>query len=316
MNERNEAYSAGDNTAVVDVAVIGAGPAGLTAAVYVRRAGATVKVFEGASIGGQISAAENVENFPGIRAISGMDLAMNLYEQAEALGAEFEFEAVTGAELDGAVKQLTSGGRITKARTVIIATGARCRRLGVEREDELVGAGVSYCAVCDGAFFKEKDVAVVGGGNSAVDDALYLAGYCNKVYLVHRRDGFRCENSKLELAKKNPKIEFLTGYRVIGLEGDKTLSGVVLEAVADGSKRELRAEGIFVAIGREPQNEFLKGIELKDGYVAAGENCRTNIEGVFVAGDCRDKGVRQLTTACADGTVAALAACEYLKSIK
>lgn len=299
---------------IYDIAIIGAGPAGLTAAIYALRAGHDVVVVEGASIGGQISSAAEVENYPGFKSISGMDLALSFYEQAEALGAAFEFEGVTEAKLDGDIKVLlTTGGEI-KAKSVVVATGARCRRLGVEREEELTGSGVSYCAVCDGAFFRGRAVAVSGGGNSAFDDALYLAEYCSKVYLIHRRDSFRCENAKLELAKKQGNIELVTNSRVSKLLGDTSLSGIVVEStVEDHEKRTLDVSGLFVAVGREPQNEFLGGVELDGGYVAASEDCRTNIKGVFAAGDCRAKNVRQLTTACADGSVAALAASEYVK---
>lgn len=301
---------------IYDIAIIGAGPAGLTAAIYALRAGHDTVVIEGASIGGQISSAAEVENYPGFKSISGMDLALSFYEQAEALGAAFEFEAVTEAKLDGDIKVLlTTGGEI-RAKSVIVATGARCRRLGVEREEELTGSGVSYCAVCDGAFFKGRAVAVSGGGNSAFDDALYLSEYCSKVYLVHRRDSFRCESAKLELAKAKDNIEFVTNSRVTELIGDTSLSGIKVEPTVEGVEpRVIDVDGLFIAVGREPQNEFLGGIELDGGYVATSENCKTNIRGVFAAGDCRTKSVRQLTTACADGSVAALAASEYVKQM-
>lgn len=301
---------------IYDVAIVGAGPAGLTAAIYSERAGADTVVIEGSSIGGQISAASGVENYPGYKNISGMDLSMNFYEQAEALGVVFEFETVNSADLNGDVKVLhTSGGDIM-SRAVIIATGARCRKLGVEREEELTGAGVSYCAVCDGAFFRGRDVAVVGGGNSAFDDALYLSNYCSKVYLIHRRDAFRCEKAKLDMAKTEKKIEFVLNSKVISLEGEKKLESV-LTLTKDETERRLFVSGLFVAVGREPQNGFAEenGVKLEGGYIASGEDCRTTVEGVFAAGDCRNKSVRQLTTACADGSVAALAACEYIKQI-
>lgn len=302
---------------IYDIAIIGAGPAGLTAAIYAIRAGHDVVVVEGASIGGQISSAAEVENYPGFKSISGMDLALSFYEQAEALGAIFEFESVIEARLDGDIKVLlTTGGEI-KAKSVIVATGARCRRLGVEREEELTGSGVSYCAVCDGAFFKGREVAVCGGGNSAFDDALYLAEYCSKVYLIHRRDSFRCESAKLELVKTKGNIELVTNSRVTNLIGDSSLSGIVVEPTVEGREPYiLNVSGLFVAVGREPQNNFLGGVTLKDGYVTTSEDCRTNVCGVFAAGDCRTKNVRQLTTACADGSVAALAASKYVKQMR
>ena len=299
-----------------DIAVIGAGPAGLTAAIYARRAGHSVVVIEGAGLGGQIASANEVENYPGFSRISGMDLAMSFYTQAEELGAELEFEQAIAAELSGEVKSITTTGGVIYARSVIVATGARCRRLGVAREEELTGSGVSYCAVCDGAFFKGKAVAVCGGGNSAFDDALYLAQYCPEVYLIHRRDSFRCEKARLEAVMRAENIRLVTSSVITEILGEKTVSGVRVASVKDESQeRVLEVEGLFVAVGREPQNEFLTGLELEDGYVRANESCHTNIDGVFTAGDCRSKTIRQLTTACADGTVAALAASEYLKTL-
>lgn len=301
---------------IYDIAIIGGGPAGLTAAIYAQRAGHSTVVIEGAGLGGQIASANEVENYPGFKSISGMDLAISFYEQAEALGARFEFELATGAELDTPVKTVKTTGGDIKARSVIVATGAKCRKLGIEREEELTGSGVSYCAVCDGAFFKGKEVAVSGGGNSAFDDALYLANYCTKVYLIHRRDAFRCENAKLEAAKNAPNIEFVTCAKVSALIGEKSLEGIKIESTLEGVEdRILDVKGLFIAVGREPQNEFLTGLSLDGGYVNADETCRTNIDGVFTAGDCRVKDIRQLTTACADGSVAALAASEYLKRV-
>lgn len=301
---------------IYDIAIIGAGPAGLTAAIYAQRAGHSTIVIEGAGLGGQIASANEVENYPGFKSISGMDLAISFYEQAEALGAHFEFELATGAELDTPVKTVKTTGGDIKARSIIVATGAKCRKLGIEREEELTGRGVSYCAVCDGAFFKGKAVAVSGGGNSAFDDALYLANYCTKVYLIHRRDSFRCENAKLEAAKNTANIEFVTCAKVASLIGEKSLEGIKIASTLEGVEdRVLDVKGLFIAVGREPQNDFLTGLSLDGGYVKAGENCLTNIDGVFTAGDCRVKDIRQLTTACADGSVAALAASEYLKRV-
>ena len=300
---------------MADVIIIGAGPAGLSAAIYVQRAGRSALVLEAYTYGGQIVNTPEVENYPGIAKISGFDFATALYEQATALGAELVFDrAVKLEEQDGMKKITTEGGAEYTAKAVILATGAKNRHLGIDREEELTGRGISYCATCDGAFFKGKPVAVNGGGNTALEDALFLSNYCSKVYIIHRREGFRGEPGQLESLRQKENVEFVLNATVTGLIGDPKLSAVEVTDKNTGEKKELAVDGLFIAIGQEPDNQaFADLVELdKAGYITAGEDCRTKTPGIFTAGDCRTKTVRQLTTAASDGAVAALAACSYL----
>ena len=304
---------------MIDVLIIGAGPAGLSAAIYVERAGKHAACLEAMSVGGQIVNTPEIANYPGIKATSGFDFSMALYEQATELGAEVIYEKAVGIRtLESGIKEVTTeSGKSYEARAVIIATGAKNRHLGIDREEELLGRGVSYCATCDGAFFKGKDVAVNGGGNTALEDALFLTNYCNKVYIIHRRDEFRGEPKNLEAVKTKDNIEFVLNATVNELRGEKSLESVVVKDKISGEEREIPVQGLFIAIGQEPDNKDFENVAELDaaGYVAADESCKTKTEGVFVAGDCRTKNVRQLTTAASDGAVAALAACEYLNQI-
>ena len=296
-----------------DILIIGGGPAGLTAATYACRAGKSVLVLEKAAFGGQITWSPRVENFPGFVSISGNELGDKLLEQAMEQGAEVELEEVSGLEREGETWTVRcDSGAAFEGRTVILAAGARPRMLGVEREEELVGSGVCYCAVCDGAFYKGKAVAVNGGGNSALQDALLLSETCSKVYLIHRRDAFRGEQKLVDALKERENVEFVLNASVTALLGEEELSGLVVEQ--NGETRELPVEGLFVAIGHRPDLEAFAPWLNRDaaGYADAGEDCLTPTEGLFVAGDCRKKAVRQLTTAAADGAVAALAACRWL----
>ena len=299
---------------IYDMIIVGAGTAGLSAAIYGARAGKKVLVLEANTYGGQIVRSPEVENYPGIAHISGYEFAQNLYEQAVNLGAEVEFENVVEIRADGREKYVVTEDNEYTALSVILATGAINRPLGVEGEDDFVGAGISYCATCDGAFFKGKDVAVVGGGSTALEDALFLSAYCRKVYLIHRRDAFRGEQKYVDNLKTKDNIEFVLNSQVTALHGDSFLEAVEVKDKVSGETRTIPVSGLFVAIGQMPQNDsFANLIQLdKSGYIAAGEDCRTNIEGIFTAGDCRTKTVRQLTTAASDGATAALAACEYL----
>jgi len=296
-----------------DIIVIGGGPAGLTAATYARRAGKSVLVIEKSAFGGQITWSPRVENFPSIVSISGVELGDRLLEQAMEQGAEVELEEVTAIKLEGDVKTVVcDSGAEFSARALIIATGAKPRMLGLEREEELVGAGVCFCAVCDGAFFKNRPVAVNGGGNSALQDAVLLSESCSKVYLIHRRDSFRGEAKLVEALKAKENVEFVLNANITALLGEGELAGIVVNQ--NGAEREIKVDGLFVAIGHAPDNGiFAELMELdRAGYAASGENCLTKTPGVFVAGDCRAKSVHQLTTAVGDGSVAALAACSYL----
>ncbi|MBR3238157.1 MAG: FAD-dependent oxidoreductase [Oscillospiraceae bacterium] len=298
---------------MVDIIVIGGGPAGLTAAVYARRAGKSVLVLEKDALGGQITWSPKVENYPAVPAVSGMDLGNRMAEQAMDMGAEVEIDEVLRIEDFGSHKRVYgSFGTEYDARAVILAAGARPRKLGLKREDELVGSGVGYCAVCDGAFFKGQAVAVNGGGNSALQDAVLLSDLCSRVYLVHRRDSFRGEEALADQLRGKENVEFVLNAVITELKGDSELSGITVEQ--DGVQREIPVSGLFVAIGHEPDLAAFADFLDRDaqGYAASDEGCLTKTEGFFVAGDCRRKKIRQVTTAAADGAVAALAACAWL----
>lgn len=239
---------------------------------------------------------------------------MNLLDQAMGLGAETELEQVKGIHEEGGLKVIETEGKEYPCRTVIIATGVSHRHLGLEKEEKLMGAGVSYCATCDGAFFKGKDVAVIGGGNTALQDADFLSNYCNKVYLVHRRDEFRGEAGLVEPLKKKDNVEFVLSATVKDIVGENVVEGLVINNKKTGEDFQISVSGVFVAIGQVPDNQAFSGLVDLDetGFVAASEDCMTSRPGIFAAGDCRTKEVRQLTTAAADGAVAALAACKYI----
>ena len=269
-------------------------------------------VIEKNAFGGQITWSPKVENFPSVISISGTELGDRLLEQAMEQGADAELEEVVSVSA-GEVKTVKcQSGAEFQARAVIIAAGAKPRMLGLPREEELIGSGVGFCAVCDGAFYKGRPVAVNGGGNSALQDALLLAETCSRVYLIHRRDSFRGEARLVEALRQRSNVDFMLDTRITGLLGEEQLRGIVVEH--GGESRELPVSGLFVAVGHEPDlGAFSAFMELDSrGYAVAGEQCLTRTPGVFVAGDCRSKAIRQLTTAAADGTAAALAACEWL----
>lgn len=297
-----------------DIVIIGAGTAGLSAAIYACRAGKRVLVLEEAYYGGQIVNTPHVENYPGIKQISGFDFANGLYEQATALGADIVFTKAESIQNTDNGKEVIAGEERYHCKSIILATGAKNRVAGLEKEKELTGKGVSYCATCDGAFYRGKTVAVLGGGNTAVADALYLADECKTVYLIHRRKEFRAEMQLQErLAEKNNIVQVLES-QITKLIGEEHLTGIEVENILTMKTKEIQVDGLFVAIGQTPDNyRFENVVELDDyGYIKAGEDCKTTSEGIFAAGDCRTKQVRQLTTAAADGSVAALAACEYI----
>lgn len=297
-----------------DIIIIGAGPAGLAAAVYGQRAEKRTLLIDEKGYGGQIINTPEVENYPAIQKISGFDFANSLYQQAANLGAELTFEKAIAIETREDTKIVRTESGFYEGRAVIIATGAKNRPLGLEREEELTGRGVAYCATCDGAFYRGRTVAVIGGGNTALEDAEVLSGLAEKVYLIHRRDVFRGEESLVNRIRTKENVELLLNRIPIALLGDEKITGLELEDRLTGEKEVLQLDGIFVAIGQMPDNEaFAEEIELDEkGYVRAGEDCLTKSDGIFVAGDCRTKKVRQLATAVADGAVAALAAVEYI----
>lgn len=294
-----------------DIIVIGGGPAGLTAALYALRANKTVLIIEKATFGGQITYSPKVENYPGFSEASGNEIAEKMVEQVLSQGAEIEMDTVLEIK-NGDVKTVVTEGGSFECKAVVIATGARHRMLGVPGETELVGNGVSFCAVCDGAFYNGKEVAVVGGGNSALQEALLLCENASKVTVVQNLPYLTGEERLQEKLRANEKAEIILGSTVKRVLGDGEVTGIVIET--DGEEKTLNVDGLFVAIGLIPQNEpFADLIALNDyGYADSEEDCKTKTDGIFVAGDCRKKKVRQVTTATADGAVAALAACEYI----
>ncbi|MBQ3282106.1 MAG: FAD-dependent oxidoreductase [Firmicutes bacterium] len=300
-----------------DIIVIGAGPAGMTAAIYARRASKTVLVLEAVTYGGQIINTPDIENYPVTAHISGFDFSTKVYEQAKDLGAEFVFEKAVEIRDENGVKTVVTPKNAYEAKAVILATGSENRKLGLENEDALVGRGVSYCATCDGNFFRKKTVAVVGGGNTALEDALYLADLCEKVYLIHRRDSFRGEEANAERLKARENVEFVYNSNVTRLIAEKRLKAIEVTNRLDGSVRTIELNGLFIAVGRVPENQNFGSLVKLDesGYVIAGEDCHTNYEGIFVAGDTRTKALRQLVTATADGAMAATEAVKYINNL-
>jgi len=302
---------------MVDIIVIGGGPAGLTAALYAARAGKTVQVIEREATGGQIALSPLVENYPAIPAMAGADFAFQLTEQVEKLGVEIIYGEATAVEPVLMGFAVTVDDEAKAARAVVLATGAAHRHLGLEGEEDLVGMGVSYCAVCDGAFFSGRDVAVVGGGDTALQDALFLANSCHHVTLIHRRDEFRGEQRLVEQVEKRENISILYSHIVEELRAENgELSAIVVKDIKSGESKTMALAGLFAAVGQAPQSApFAQLVATQGGYYDAGEDCCSNAEGVFVAGDGRIKTVRQLTTAVGDGAVAGLAACKYVDSL-
>ena len=304
---------------VYDMIVIGGGPGGYTAALYAARAGLSTLVLEKLSAGGQMALTMQIDNYPGFEeGIDGYTLGENMQQSAERFGAETELAEVYSVKLNGEVKEVETSEGTFYGRTVVIATGANPRELGVEGEQELVGRGVNYCAACDGMFFKGKNVVLVGGGNSAAADAMVLSRIAKKVVLVHRRDTLRATKIYHDPLMKAENIEFRWNSAVSEILHDGVVKGVKLKNTVTGEESEVACEGIFVSIGRKPATELVKGqLELDEaGYIVADETTRTNIPGVFAVGDVRTKALRQVVTATADGAVAAHFADEYLASIK
>ena len=296
-----------------DILIIGAGPAGLTAAIYARRAGKSVLVLEKDSFGGQITFSPKLENYPGFESVSGNELAQRMLEQTLALGADVDMDNVTGIE-NGPVKTVIGENARYEARAVIIAAGARHRRLGLPREEALIGNGLSFCAVCDGAFYQGAHAAVIGGGNTALQEIVLLAEVCAKVTVVQNLAFLTGEQRMIDQVLARPNVEILYSTICVGYEGEDHLTGLRLRNTDSGEERLLAVDGAFLAIGTEPENLPFAALAPLDqaGYIKADESCRTATEGVFAAGDCRTKAWRQVATAVADGAVAALNACKYL----
>ena len=300
---------------IYDIIVIGGGPAGLTSALYAKRANKSVLVIEKSAYGGQITYSPKVENIPGFNVVSGNEFAEKLVEQVVEQGAEFEFCEVLSVE-DGDVKTVHTDGGDFMAKAIIIATGAKHRRLNLDGEEKFIGDGISFCAVCDGAFYKDKTVGVVGGGNSALQEALLLSELCKKVYVIQNLDKLTGENKLQEQLMAKPNVEIILSTLVKGYLGSDKFEGVEVVS-ASGEERSIALDGLFVAIGLIPQNGIFKNVlELNEyGYANAGEDCRVSAKGIFVAGDCRSKKIRQVATAMADGAVSALAACDYVDGL-
>ena len=300
-----------------DIVIVGAGPAGLTAAIYARRADKSVLVLEKETFGGQITFSPKVENYPGFIQMSGNEFAEKLIEQALNLGAEIELEAVTEIKDNGKTKTVVTEDNEYECKAVIIAAGSKHRQLGLPNENDLIGEGISYCAVCDGAFYKDKTVAVIGGGNSALQEAVLLSETSKKVYIVQNLAFVTGEKKLEEILKGRSNVEFIFSNVVKELIGETSLEGIIIEDTESGAITNLDVDGVFVCIGQAPENEpFSNLVSLNDyGYIDSGEDCLTQTEGIFTAGDCRSKLVRQITTATGDGAVSAVAACRYIDSL-
>ena len=297
-----------------DLIVVGAGPAGLTAAIYARRADKNVLVLDKGLFGGQMTFSPKIENYPGFEQISGNELAEKLVSQAINLGAEIDMCEVKGVRKEGSIFCVECEEGDFMSRTVILATGSKHRLLGIDKEEKFIGDGISFCAVCDGAFYAGKTVAVIGGGNSALQEAIMLSDGCEKVYVVQNLDYLTGEEKLAEILRKRSNVDIICGFTVDEILGADSFGGIIIKNASGGERMRLDLDGMFVAIGQVPENEQYRNlVELSDrGYIVADESCTTATEGLFVAGDCRTKGIRQIATACGDGATAALAACRYL----
>ena len=297
-----------------DVIILGAGPAGLTAGIYAARGGLNAVIVESKAVGGQAALTAEIENYPGFESVSGFELVSLIQAQCERLGVAFVYDNPVNVSLDGNIKSVeTAYSGVLEARAVILATGAMPRTLGLPRESALMGGGVSYCATCDGAFFKGKAVAVVGGGNTAAEDALYLEKFASSVTLIHRRDALRADAILAKrIAESTVKVAW--DSVVTQLNGESKLSSVTLKNVKTGELSDLPVSGLFVAVGQTPATEGLKGVELDGGYIVTDEEMHTSLPGVFAAGDVRKKTLRQVVTATADGAIAAESAIKFLNT--
>ncbi|MBS4021235.1 MAG: thioredoxin-disulfide reductase [Dethiobacter sp.] len=303
---------------IYDLLVLGGGPAGLTAAIYASRSRLTVLVVEQMLSGGQIATTEKVENYPGFpKGIGGMELGQLLEEQARNFGSEMALATIEKVDLDGEIKKVHTTDGAFQGRTLIIATGTRSSPLGVPGEEELKGRGVSYCVTCDGAFFQDGTVVIVGGGDSALEEALVMTKYAAKVYIVHRRNELRAVRILQERAKANPKIEILYNTVVRKINGKDSVESVTLENLEQNNGWEIEVNGIFLYVGLLPNTEFLNGVltRSENGYLITNDNMETAVPGVFAAGDVRKKTLRQVVTAVSDGAISAISAAKYLDQL-
>ena len=300
-----------------DLAIIGGGPAGLAAGLYGARANLKTIVIEKGLYGGQMQNTLEIENYPGFKNVGGPDLSDHMYNQALAVGCEWKMGEVTRVSLEGQPKIVEVGGTEIQARSVIIASGAQPRRLGVQGEHELAGRGVSYCATCDGAFYEDLDVIVVGGGDSAVEEGIFLTRYANSVTVIHRRDVLRAQAILQERAFANPKMKFVYNSEVQEIQGENRVTGVLVRNNQDGSTQVIPGSGVFIYVGFFPNSDYLKGTGILDewGYVVTGPDMKTSIPGVFAAGDVRTTPLRQIVSAASDGAIAAMQAYHYLETL-
>lgn len=302
-----------------DVIIVGGGPAGLTAGIYACRAGLKTLLIERMMPGGQIGLTSTIENYPGFEKIDGVDLAIKMHNHAQNAGCEFDFAEVSSFDFDGKEKVVNTRNNSYKTKVIILSLGASAKQLEVENEKKFVGRGLSYCATCDGTLYKNKVVAVVGGGNTSLEDCIYLSGLAKTVYLIHRRDAFRGDDTLVKAlnttANSNKNIQFLLNSKVTGLVGKDHLQALQVNNIVSGKTQTIDVDGLFVAIGRKPDSEILAGkINLdKNGYVITDEKMKTNLDGVFACGDIRVKSLRQIVTACSDGAIAAISAFEYIR---
>lgn len=302
---------------VYDVIIVGAGPAGMTAAVYTSRANMSTLLMERGQPGGQMANTEDIENYPGFDHILGPDLSVKMFEHAQKFGAQYAYGNVTRIEDGDPYKKVIAGDKVYQAKAVIVATGTKYRKLNVPGEDKLTGRGVSWCAVCDGAFFKDRQLVVVGGGDSAVEEAGFLTKFASKVTVIHRRDQLRAQPILQQRAFDNPKIDFIWNHTVEEILGDDKVTGVRIKNTQTGEERDFPCDGVFIYIGMDPISDMVKdlGILNENGYIVTDEQMRTKVEGIFAAGDVREKTLRQIVTATGDGSVAAMSAQHYVEEL-
>lgn len=302
---------------IYDTIIIGAGPAGLSAALYSARAELKTLLIDKQGPGGQAATTHLVENYPGVASVSGPELATNMFTQVMELGVELVIEEIQNISLKGDIKEIVTDGGEYQGKTVIIATGVQPRKLGVSGEEAFRGRGVSYCATCDGAFFKGKKVAVIGGGDSAIEEANFLTRFVEKLYIVHRRAELRATKVIQKRAMENPKIEFVLDSVVKEIAGDKKVEKILVENIKTGEEHAVDVDGVFIYVGNDPSTKFLEGqINLDEyGYIITNEDMETNVPGVYAAGDIRVKSLRQIVTAAADGAIASVKAEKYIESL-
>ena len=303
---------------IYDVVIVGAGPAGMTAAVYASRANLSTLMLERGMPGGQMANTEEVENFPGFDYITGPELSNKMFEHSQKFGAEYKYADIKNVEVDGDIKVIKTSSDDILARTLIIATGAEHKKIGIPGEEELAGRGVSYCAICDGAFFKEKHLVVIGGGDSAVEEGMFLTKFASKVTIVHRRDTLRAQEILQDRAFNSEKIDFIWNTEIESINGEGKVSSVTLRNNETDETYDFEADGVFIYIGMKPLTAPFEnlGILTEDGYVDSNDEMETSQKGVFAAGDVRVKTLRQIVTATGDGSIAAQNAYEYLETLK